>query len=284
MDQKAFPEQQQELPGYENKMHPRPQDEDSQYKGSSKLDNAVAIITGGDSGIGKAVAIAFAKEGADIVISYLCEDEDAKTVQQRIEQLGRRCLLIPGDIASSDHCQHIVNKTMEKFGKIDILVNHAGEQEQTDSLSEISDEKLDHIFKVNVYSMFYLTRSALKHMINGGVIINTVSIVAYQGNPILLDYTATKSACVGLTRALSKALVKKGIRVNAVAPGPIWTPLIPASFSPEKVATFGQNSPMGRAGQPYEVAPAYVFLASNRDSSYITGQVIHVNGGTMVNT
>ncbi|MDF2941120.1 MAG: dehydrogenase, short-chain alcohol dehydrogenase like protein [Gammaproteobacteria bacterium] len=276
--------QKQKLPGLESKMKPVPKDEDPNYKGSGKLKDKVAIITGADSGIGKAVAIAFAKEGADIVASYLLEDSDAESMRQRVAALGRRCLLIPGDISNSEHCQTIVDRTMKEFGKIDILVNHAGEQMQTNSLDDVTDEKLEHIFKVNVFSQFYLTRTALKHMKQGASIINTVSIVAYEGNPMLLDYTATKAANVGFTRALSQALVKKGIRVNGVAPGPIWTPLIPASFSADKMPDFGKQTPMARPGQPYELAPAYVYLASNIDSSYVTGQVIHVNGGTVVNT
>jgi NAD(P)-dependent dehydrogenase (short-subunit alcohol dehydrogenase family) len=276
--------QKQKLPGLESKMIPVPKDEDPNYKGSGKLKDKVAIITGADSGIGKAVAIAFAKEGADIVASYLSEDSDAESMRQRVEAFGRKCVLIPGDISDSQHCQAIVDSAIKEFGKIDILVNHAGEQMQTDSINDVTNEKLEHIFKVNVFSQFYLTRAALKHMKEGASIINTVSIVAYEGNPLLLDYSATKAANVGFTRALSQALAKKGIRVNGVAPGPIWTPLIPASFSAEKMPNFGKDTPMQRPGQPYELAPAYVYLASNIDSSYVTGQVIHVNGGTVVNT
>lgn len=280
---KKIPAQTQNLPGVETEMHPQPQDEDINYQGSGKLNGKVAVITGADSGIGKAVAIAFAKEGADIIASYLCEEEDARTTQQRVEELGRKCLLIPGDIAERRHCDFIIAETIKEFGKIDILVNHAGEQDQTDTLDDVTDEKLERIFRVNVFSMFYLTRAALKYMKAGACIINTVSVVAYEGNPLLLDYSATKAATVGFTRALAQSVVKQGIRVNGVAPGPIWTPLIPASFAAEKVAEFGQNTPMGRPGQPYELAPAYVYLASNIDSSYVTGQVLHVNGGKIVN-
>lgn len=280
---KKVPAQTQSLPGVEGEMIPRPQDEDINYQGSGKLNGKVAVITGADSGIGKAVAIAFAKEGADIVASYLCEDEDAQTTKMRVEELGRKCILISGDIAERSHCDFIIAETIKEFGKIDILVNHAGEQDQTDTLDDVTDEKLERIFKVNVFSMFYLTRTALKYMKAGACIINTVSVVAYEGNPMLLDYSATKAATVGFTRALAQFVVKKGIRVNGVAPGPIWTPLIPASFAPEKVAEFGQNTPMGRPGQPYELAPAYVYLASNIDSSYVTGQVLHVNGGKIIN-
>jgi NAD(P)-dependent dehydrogenase (short-subunit alcohol dehydrogenase family) len=229
------------------------------------------------------VAIAFAKEGADIVASYLNEHDDAKHTQQRVEALGQKCLLVPGDISQSNHCQHIIDIALKTFDKIDILVNHAGEQYQTNDMSDITDESLQRIFEVNVFSMFYLTRAALKYMKENTAIINTVSIVAYEGNPLLLDYTATKAAAVGFTRALAQALVKKNIRVNGVAPGPIWTPLIPASFDAEKVAKFGSQTPMERAGEPYELAPAYVFLANSVDSSYITGQVIHVNGGKIIN-
>lgn len=277
------PPQQQDLPGTEKDMTPRPKDEDERYVGSNKLKDKVAIITGGDSGIGKAVAIAFAKEGADVVVSYLCEEQDAQSVKRCVEAHGRRCLLIPGDISTSTHCNKIIDETIKHFKKLDILVNHAGEQYQTNSLDDVTDEQLERIFRVNVFSMFYLTRAALKHMQKGAAIINTVSIVAYEGNPLLLDYTATKAAGVGFTRALSQSLVKKGIRVNGVAPGPIWTPLIPASFDAKKVAEFGGQAPMQRAGEPYELAPAYVFLASDIDSSYVTGQVIHVNGGKIIN-
>lgn len=277
------PLQKQTLPGFEKEMQPEPITEDLNYVASNKLKNKVAIITGADSGIGKAVAIAFAKEGADIVASYLCEDEDAYATKKRVESLGRQCLLVRGDISNSGMCQKIVDTTIKDFGAIDILVNHAGEQDQTNHLEDITDDKLMHIFQVNVFSTFYLTRAALKFMKRGSVIINTVSIVAYEGNPLLLDYSATKAAVLGFTRALSLSLVHKQIRVNAVAPGPIWTPLIPASFDAEKVAEFGKQTPMGRAGEPYELAPAYVYLACNRDSSYVSGQVIHVNGGKIVN-
>jgi len=283
MSDTVRPKQQQNLPGEEKLMRPRPKDEDANYRGSDKLKDKVAVITGADSGIGKAVALAFAKEGADIVASYLNEEEDARATKQRVEALGRRCLLIPGDLSSSAHCENIINTTIKEFSKLDILVNHAGEQYQTNTIEDISNESLERIFRVNVFSMFYLTRAALKHMKENSAIINTVSIVAYEGNPLLLDYSATKAAAVGFTRALSQALVKRKIRVNGVAPGPIWTPLIPASFDADKVAEFGKQTPMQRAGEPYELAPAYVFLASEACSSYITGQVIHVNGGKIVN-
>jgi len=275
--------QQQSLPGLEGLMKPMPQDEDPNYRGSGKLLNKVAVITGADSGIGRAVAIAYAKEGADIIASYLSEDSDAKQTKKRVEALGRKCILIPGDIASSQHCKAIIDRTIQEFGKIDILVNHAGEQMQTNSLDDVTDEKLERIFKVNVFSQFYLARAALKHMKEGAAIINTTSVVAYEGNPLLLDYSATKAANLGFTRALAQALASKGIRVNAVAPGPIWTPLIPASFDASRMPEFGKSTPMQRPGQPYELAPAYVYLASSIDSSYVTGQVLHVNGGKVVN-
>ncbi len=278
-----IPEQQQELPGYESKMSPPPKFDNPNYHGSEKLKDKVAIITGADSGIGRAIAILFAKEGADIVCSYLNEHSDAAVTKQHVEALGRKCVLQEGDISSSAHCKKIVEKTITDFNKINILINHAGEQDQTNDLADVTDEKLERIFRVNVFSMFYLTREALKFMTEGSTIINTVSIVAYEGNPLLLDYSATKAAGVGFTRALSQSLVEKKIRVNGVAPGPIWTPLIPASFDPKKVAEFGMQTPMKRAGEPYEVAPAYVYLASEIDSSYVTGQVLHVNGGKIIN-
>ncbi len=283
MPVKLRKKQQQKLPGSEAKMQPQPKFDNPHYKGSGKLKNKVAIITGADSGIGRAVAILFAKEGANIVCSYLNEHKDAAVTKKYVESLGKKCLLIPGDISKSAHCKKIIKKTMSEFKKIDILVNHAGEQYQTDTLQDVSDDALEKIFKVNVFSMFYLTREALKHLPENSCIINTVSIVAYEGNPLLLDYSATKAAALGFTRALSQSLVDKKIRVNGVAPGPIWTPLVPASFDPKKVSEFGSQTPMKRAGEPFEVAPAYVYLASDIDSSFVTGQILHVNGGKVVN-
>jgi NAD(P)-dependent dehydrogenase (short-subunit alcohol dehydrogenase family) len=276
------PKQQQQLPGSDQKLQPAALHDNPDYLGSGKLKGKVALITGGDSGIGRAVAIAFAKEGAKLVISYLCEDEDANHTLNQVSQLGAEALLSRGDISDPNHCQSLVKQAISQFGQLDILVNHAGEQYQTNSLDDITPHSLQHIFAVNVFSMFYLSQAALKHMTRGAVIINTVSVVAYKGSPQLLDYSATKGAGVAFTRALAAHLAPQGIRVNAVAPGPIWTPLIPASFSPEKLASFGQDTPLGRMGQPFELASAYVFLASNIDSSFVTGQVIHVNGGIPV--
>ena len=284
LDINIDPNQQQPLPGSESKMMPRAIHDDPKYIGSNKLKDKVAIITGGDSGIGKAVAIAFAKEGAKIVVSYLSEEEDALDTKAQVEKYNSQCLLIKGDLSTSKMSKYIVAKTIEKYGQLDILVNHAGEQYQTDTLHDISDESLEHIFKVNVFSMFYLTKEALKYMERDSSIINTVSVVAYKGNPVLLDYSSTKGANLSFTRALAASVAEKNIRVNGVAPGPIWTPLIPASFSPDKLKDFGNDTPLGRPGQPFELAPAYVFLASNIDSSYITGQVIHVNGGIPVSS
>ncbi|MDD3265943.1 MAG: SDR family oxidoreductase [Burkholderiales bacterium] len=278
------PNQQQELPGNEAKMEPRPLHDDPKYIGSGKLKDKVAIITGGDSGIGKAIAIAFAKEGAKLVISYLNEDGDANDTKTQLEKYNAQCMLIKGDLSLSKTSKQIVDKTIEAYGKLDILVNHAGEQYQTDSLQDVTDNSLENIFKVNVFSFFYLTRESLKHMKEGATIINTISVVAYKGNPSLLDYSSTKGANLSFTRALAASLAEKGIRVNGVAPGPVWTPLIPASFSPDKLKEFGKNTPMSRPGQPFELAPTYVFLANNTDSSYITGQVIHVNGGTPISS
>lgn len=276
------PQHQNHQPGFEDEMNPIPIHVSEQYKGSNKLKDKVAIITGGDSGIGKSVAIYFAKEGADVVVSYLSETKDAEDTKKQVEAEGRRCILASGDIGDEEVCNQIVDDTIEAFGKIDIIVNNAAEQHPQQSLLDITSEQLERTFRTNIFSYFYLTKAALPHLKNGSSIINTASITAYQGNEQLLDYSATKGAIVTFTRSLSKSLAKDGIRVNGVAPGPIWTPLIPSSFPAEQVAEFGSTTPMGRAGQPYELAASYVFLASN-DSSYVSGQMIHVNGGTVIN-
>lgn len=283
MAKKQFPPQKQERqPGSEKKMTPQPQAEDVGYQGSNKLNQKVALITGGDSGIGRAVAIAFAKEGAEVAIVYLNEHDDAKKTQKEVEKEGKRCLLISGDVSDESFCRKAVEQTVKELGKLDILVNGAAEQHPQDDIQKISKEQLERTFRTNIFSLFYLVKAALKYMKGGSTIINTTSVTAYRGNPTLLDYSSTKGAIVAFTRSLSKNLVSKGIRVNAVAPGPIWTPLIPSTFDEKKVSEFGSETPMGRAGQPYEVAPCYVFLAS-KDSSYMTGQVLHPNGGEIVN-
>lgn len=276
-----FPPQHQEIqPGIEAIMKPRPIFDNPEYKGSGKLKNKVAVITGGDSGIGRAVAVAFAKEGADIVISYLYEDVDAEETKQYVERQGAKCILIKGDISKEDNCKKIIKTTIEELGKIDILVNNAGVQFPQPSIECITAEQLELTFKINIFPMFYLVRFVMPYLKRGSSIINTASVTAYEGNKELIDYSSTKGAIVTFTRSLSLSVVDKGIRVNAVAPGPIWTPLIVSSYSSDKVVSFGSDTPMKRAGQPYELAPAYVYLASE-DSSYVTGQVIHVNGGTI---
>src|SRR5881394_1126894 len=273
---------QRQQPGREHKMEPRPKTEDKGQRGSGKLQDKVAIITGGDSGIGRAVAVAFAKEGADVTVVYLEEHRDAKETEQLVEEHGRKCLLIDGDVGDEQFCAKVVDQTLSEFGRIDILVNNAAEQHPQDSIEKISRKQLERTFRTNILSFFFMTKAAIKRLRKGSAIVNTTSVTAYKGNPKLLDYSATKGAIVAFTRSLSQGLAKKDIRVNGVAPGPIWTPLIPSTFPGEKVETFGSDTPMKRAGQPEEVAPCYIFLASD-DSSYMTGQVLHPNGGTIVN-
>ena len=273
--------QTQRKPGIEERMDPKPVAD--RYQKDQKLLGKVALITGGDSGIGRAVAIAFAKEGADVAISYLNEEEDATEVKRIIEEeYGRTCILLPGNIRKVRYCEKIVSDTIRRMGRLDILVNNAATQTQQESVADISDEQLYETFETNILSMFRITRYAVPHLKKGGCIINTTSVTAYRGSPELMDYAATKGAILTFTRSLSGNLIKKGIRVNAVAPGPIWTPLIVSSFDKKKVASFGSDVPMKRAGEPAEVASCYVFLASD-DASYITGQVLHPNGGEIVN-
>lgn len=275
----TFPPQHQDRqPGIETKMFPRPIYDYEDYIGSCKLENKVAIITGGDSGIGRAAAVAFAKEGADVAIVFLYERVDADETRRVIEGVGRKCVLIEGDLRKEAFSSEIVYKTIEQFGKIDILVNNAGVQYPQSSILDITSEQLENTFRTNIFSYFYLTKAVLPYLKDGSAIINTASITAYEGEETLIDYSSTKGAVVTFTRSLAKNLVTKGIRVNAVAPGPIWTPLIVSSFSAERVKNFGSDVPMKRAGQPFELAPAYVYLASD-DSRYVTAQVIHVNGG-----
>jgi NAD(P)-dependent dehydrogenase (short-subunit alcohol dehydrogenase family) len=279
----VFPAQHQDKqPGLESLMNPQPVFEKQNYRPSGKLHGKVALITGGDSGIGRAVAILYAKEGADIVITYLNEHADAQVSKARIEQMGRRCLLIAGDIGDEVFCRQIIRQTIEGLGKLDVLVNNAAEQYPQNSLLDISVQQLERTFRTNVFSQFYLTKAAIPHLKPGSAIINTASITAYKGDATLIDYSSSKGAVVTFTRSLSESLVRLGIRVNGIAPGPIWTPLIPASFSAEQVATFGSTTPMQRAGQPVELAAAYLFLACE-DSSYMTGEIVHINGGTIIN-
>jgi NAD(P)-dependent dehydrogenase (short-subunit alcohol dehydrogenase family) len=277
------PQKQKQQPGTTKPMQPQPEDKMKEYKAAGKLEGKVAIITGGDSGIGRATAIAFAKEGADVVIVYFNEHEDAKETQSLVNAAGQRALIIPGDIGVPAFSTMIVDETLKNFGHIHIVVNNAAEQHPQDSIEKITPDQLERTFRTNIFGMFYLTQAALSHLKEGSAIINTASITAYEGSPHLLDYSATKGAIVTFTRSLAQSLAPKKIRVNAVAPGPIWTPLIPSTFPPEKSERFGKDVPMGRPGQPDEVAPSFVFLASE-DSSYMSGQVLHPNGGVVVNT
>lgn len=276
---KPLPPQSQEPPGSQEEMRPQPVDENELYVASGKLKGKVAIITGGDSGIGRSVAILFAKEGADICIVYLNEHEDANRTMARIEDLGRRVVKFDGDIADPDFCEEIVQRTINAFGHVDILVNNAGEQAEVKGIEELNPEHVEKIFRSNIFGFFYLTKATLPYLKEGAAIINTTSIQAYEPSPHLMDYACTKAAILNFTRSLAKELAEKKIRVNAVAPGPIWTPLIPTTFEPDELKTFGQKTLFKRPGQPAEVAPCFLFFAAESDSSFITGQVLHVNGG-----
>lgn len=276
------PQRQDRQPGLESEMRPKPRAVDGEYEGSGKLDGKVALITGGDSGIGRAVANFFAKEGADVAIAYLDEHEDAEEAKRLVEQEGRRCITLAGDVGRESFCRDAIARTVEELGRLDVLVPNAAEQHERDDLTELSEESLERTFRTNVFAHFFLVKHALPHLREGSTIIMTTSVTAYQGNPTLLDYSVTKGAIVSLVRSLSLRLVDKGIRVNGVAPGPVWTPLIPASFDEEHVETFGSNYPMGRPAMPEEIAPAYVFLASD-DASFMSGQILHPNGGKVVN-
>jgi NAD(P)-dependent dehydrogenase (short-subunit alcohol dehydrogenase family) len=280
--QKQPPQTQSRQPGIESEMTPRPKAKDANYRGADKLLGKVALITGGDSGIGRAAAIAFAKEGAEVAIVYFNEHDDAQETGRLVQEEGRRCVLISADVGDDQACVRTVETTVRELGRLDILVNNAAEQHPQKSIEQISAEQLERTFRTNIFGMFFMTKAALKYLQEGSAIINTTSVTAYKGSPQLLDYSATKGAIVAFTRSLAQSLVDKGIRVNGVAPGPIWTPLIPSTFDEEKVKNFGANVPMKRAGQPEEVAPCYVFLASD-DSSYMTGQILHPNGGEVVN-
>jgi NAD(P)-dependent dehydrogenase (short-subunit alcohol dehydrogenase family) len=279
---KDLPKQKQATqPGEEQKMIPEPETIREGYTGSEKLKDKVALITGGDSGIGRSVAVHFAKEGANVAIVYLTEDEDAEETKRMVEKAGSKCLTLKGDLKEESFCKEVVRKTVKKFGGLNVLVNNAAMQFPKDEPEDISAEQVRKTFETNIYPYFFTVKEALKHLGDGDSIINTTSVTAFRGSSHLLDYSSTKGAITAYTRSLSKMLAEKNIRVNGVAPGPIWTPLIPASFDAKQVADFGKKVPLGRAGQPSEVGPAYVFLAS-KDSSYITGQIIHVNGGEIV--
>ncbi|MEV4078404.1 SDR family oxidoreductase [Nonomuraea fuscirosea] len=273
------PPQSQPYPGRSGDMSPQPRDEMRDYAGRGLLDGRKALVTGGDSGIGRAVAVAFAKEGADVAIAYLSEHEDAAHTSSLIEAAGRRCVLLPGDLGDRAHCASVVEQAVSELGGLDVLVNNVAYQEPVDGLEELSDEQWEHTFAVNIHSYFRVTKAALAHMGKGGAIVNTSSINGLRGNKTLIDYSATKGAINAFTYAMAQNLVDRGIRINAVAPGPVWTPLIPATFPEEKVESFGEQVPMGRAADPDEIAPSYVFFASNRLSSYYTGEVLAPIGG-----
>ncbi|MBS4168615.1 SDR family oxidoreductase [Parachlamydia sp. AcF125] len=277
------PSQQQSPPGKQREMQPLPKEQPLSAS-AHRLENKVAIITGGDSGIGRSVAIDFAKEGADVVIVYLNEHDDAKETERLVQEKGKRCVLLAGDVGDEKFCESVVQKAISQFGKLDILVNNAGEQHPQPSIEQITKEQLERTFRTNIFAYFFMTKAAVKHLIQTkGTVINTASVTAYRGSKHLIDYSSTKGAIVAFTRSLALNLAEKGVRVNGVAPGPIWTPLIPSTFSPEKVETFGSDVPLRRAGEPNEVSSCYVFLASN-DASFITGQFLHPNGGEIINT
>ncbi len=276
-------QEQEKQPGQEHEMTPSPEYIRKNYKGNKLLQDKVALITGGDSGIGRAIAVAFAAEGADVVIAYLDEDKDAKDTQKLVEERGRSAKIIKGDLSEMQHCQKVVDETISSFGRLDIVVNNAAQQYPQEDFNNITEEQLRKTFGTNIFSYFFITKAALPHLKKGASIINSSSVTAYRGSNHLIDYASTKGAIVSFTRSLSTNLSSKGIRVNGVAPGPIWTPLIPASFSEDHVDDFGKKVPMGRPGEPSEVAPSYVFLASQA-SSYMTGQFLHPNGGEIINT
>ncbi len=278
-ENKPFPEQQQEVPGTEAEMTPKADHGETSYKGTGKLKGRKAIITGGDSGIGRAVAIAFAREGADVLIAYLNEHEDAKETAKYVEEAGQKAVLVAGDLREEAHCKQIIDTAVAEFGQIDILINNAAFQMSRESLQEVSSEEWDRTFKTNIYPMFYLCKMAEQYMKPGSTVVNTTSVNAYKPRPTLIAYAATKGAIQNFTANMAQLWAEKGIRVNCVAPGPIWTPLIPSTMSPEEVKSFGQDVPLKRAGQPAELAAAYVLLASD-DSSYMTGSTIQVTGGS----
>lgn len=274
-----FPPQEQNLPGSQQQMRPQPIDEDQAYRPAGKLKGKVAIVTGGDSGIGRSVALLFAREGADVCIVYLNEHEDAEQTLARIKQNGGRAIKCDGDLGKPEFCEYVIQQTLKAFNRLDILVNNAGEQGDVSGVEDLKPEQVERVFRTNIFGFFYMTKAALPHLQAGASVINTTSIQAYDPSPHLMDYACTKAAILNFTRSLARELAEKKIRVNAVAPGPVWTPLIPATFDGDRVQKFGEKTLFKRAGQPAELAPAYVFFASESDSSFITGQVLHVNGG-----
>ncbi|WP_285276186.1 SDR family oxidoreductase [Halopseudomonas bauzanensis] len=281
-EKQTLPPQHQQEPGSEEQMHPQPEFISEHYRSGGKLQGKVAVVTGADSGIGRAVVVHYAREGAKVALLYLDSHEDARKTEDEIRKAGGEVVTFAGDVADEGFCRKVVEEVTGQWGRIDVLVNNAGEQHPQEKLEDITAEQWQQTFRTNIFGMFLLTKAALPHMPEGGAIINTTSITAYKGNPVLIDYSATKGAIVSFTRSLAMNLSERGIRVNGVAPGPIWTPLIPSTFSAEQVSEFGGNTPMGRPGQPSELAPAYVYLACS-DSSYMSGQVLHINGGTVVN-